>query len=357
MLASMPKIPTEDRRLNVQHLLNITDDTGIFQHCRYAIPNREHGYTLDDNARALIVAACSPQSALVERLPTYLSFVLHCQRSDGLFHNFMSFDRHFLDEVGSFDAHGRTLWALGVLYQTQPRYQKLAEEMLLDLITHLDWQQIPHLRPKAFVILGLLAYLQANPTPPNQCRQLLEKLAEDLLRSWQQTTSQNQTWQWFEHFLSYENARLPQALFAAYLYTGQHKYLTIAKQTTAFLEKIHFDQDYLKLVGNRGWYYPEEGPEARADFDEQPVDAGALVEMFNWAYQATYEMHYLELGQLAFSWYGGRNCHGLALIDPQNGACYDGLTVSGVNLNQGSESTLSYQMALQSLASQPESII
>ncbi len=337
------KLSTHGPVLNPAHLLSMTDDTGLFQHCRYNIPDRNHGYTLDDNVRALIVAAQSDNAALLARLPVYLSFVMYCQRPDGLFRNFMDYDRHFLEEVGSTDSQGRTLWALGVLYREQPEYRILVDEMLTALLPHLS--QLTYLRSKAFAILGFHSYLQA--APDNYLLQAsLEKLADELVQSWQATTAKNPDWHWFEEFLTYENARLPQALFAAYITTGRSLYLTIAQKAAAFLEKIHFERGYLKLIGNQGWLYMGQKV---AEFDEQPVDAGALVEMYQMAYLATDEIAYSRLAQVAFEWYTGRNCHGLALYEPRRGGCYDSLTAQGLNLNQGAESVLSYQMALQSL--------
>jgi len=328
--------------LNPTHLLNITDDTGLFQHCRYSVPDRMHGYTLDDNVRALIVAAGSEHPALLARLDTYLSFVMYCQRPDGLFRNFMGYDRRFLEEVGSADSQGRTVWALGVLYQQCPAYRPLVEPMLKAALPHLS--AITHLRAKAFAILGLHFYLQANPFDQAVQAQL-ERLADDLQACWQ-TNPKETSWQWFEDALTYENARLPQAMFAAFLTTGRKVYLETARQATAFLEKIQFERGYLKLVGNQGWL---QRGQKLAEYDEQPVDAGALVEMFAMAYQATRDNSYRELAHQAFGWYLGRNCNNLALYEPISGGCYDALTKKGVNLNQGAESVLSYQMALHSL--------
>lgn len=326
---------------NPAHLLNMTDDTGMFQHSRYTIPDRRHGYTLDDNARALIVAARSADPALLARLPVYLSFVAYCQRPDGLFRNFMGYNREFLEEVGSPDSQGRTLWSLGVLYAVRPEYRPLADEMLKALLPHLSRLNYP--RTWAFAILGLGAYVQVKPEK-EVCAEL-ERLADKLVACWE-NTSKSENWAWFEDFLSYENARLPQALFAAHLATGKPAYLKVACQSADFLEKVHFRQDYLKLVGNKGWFYRDK---TMAEFDEQPVDAGALVEMYNTAYRVSGLSRYAELAGRAFDWYWGWNCHGQALYDPANGGCYDGLLASGVNLNQGAESVLSYHLALQSM--------
>jgi hypothetical protein len=326
---------------NPAHLLNMTDDTGMFQHCRYTIPDRRHGYTLDDNVRALIVAARSADPALLARLPVYLSFVMYCQRSDGFFRNFMGYNRDFLEEAGSPDSQGRALWALGVLFAERPEYRPLAGEMIKALLPHL--RQLHYPRTWAFAILGLGAYLQMAPEKEGWTE--LERLADKLVESWEQTSKAGD-WLWFEDFLSYENARLPQALFIAHQVTGKPSYLTIARQAVDFLEKIQFQKGYLKLVGNKGWYYRGQ---PMAEFDEQPVDAGALVEMYNTAYHVTGQSHYAELAGRAFDWYWGWNCHNQAMYDPLNGGCYDGLLANGVNWNQGAESVLSYHLALQSM--------
>jgi hypothetical protein len=340
-LATTPE--RDELNTNPAHLLLITDDTGLFQHCRYSIPDYKHGYTLDDNVRAMIVAARTDEPLVAARLPTYLRFVTYCQREDGLFRNFVGYDRRFLEEKGSTDSHGRTLWALGVVYREQPAYRPLAEEMLLALLPQLP-ELRKYARSTAFAILGLHHYLAATPGQPKIEAELVS-LADALLARWQ-TSPKTTNWQWFENSLTYENARLPQALFAAYASTGQKRFLEIAQKAAGFLEKVHFKHDYVKLVGNKGWLFQDQ---AMAEFDEQPVDAGALVELYAQAYAITGAQSYADLAKRCIGWYLGRNCHGLKLYNQETGGCCDALTAGGVNLNQGSESILSYYLAYQSL--------
>jgi hypothetical protein len=317
----------------------MTDDTGMFQHCRYSIPDRRHGYTLDDNVRALLATAQSDDPVLVAQLPVYLSFVMYCQQAEGLFVNFIGYDRKLLESVGSPDSQGRTLWALAGLYLQKPLYRPLVEPMLANLRECLPKLISP--RAMSFALLGLYSYWQVQP---EQIRTELVILADRLVRCWE--TNQQPQWRWFEASLTYENARFPQALFAAYLATGNRRYLNIACQAADFLEELHFKVGYLKLIGNSGWL---KRGQAIAEFDEQPVDAGGLVEMYSLAYQATGENRYADLARCAFDWYTGSNCHNLALYDPVTGGCYDGLVSEGVNYNQGAESVLSYLLAWQSL--------
>lgn len=326
---------------NPAHLLAMTDDTGMFQHCRYSIPDRQHGYTLDDNVRALLAAAQSEDPAVIELLPVYLSFVVYCQQPNGLFVNFMGYDRHFLEATGSPDSQGRTLWALSGLYLEKPIYRSLLEPMREILCQQVMQMTSP--RTLAFALLGLAAYLKAKPED-SSTQTALSFVADRLVGHWEK--SQQPGWYWFEEYITYENARFPQALFAAYVATGNRQYLNIARRAADFLEELHFKKGYLKLVGNAGWLQRGQEP---AQFDEQPVDAGALVEMYALAYQVTGESRYFDLARCAFDWYRGNNYHNLALYDPLTGGVYDGLEVDGVNYNQGAESVLSYLLALQSL--------
>ncbi len=328
--------------INPAYLLTMTDDTGMFQHGRFNIPDRAHGYTVDDNVRALIVAADSNHAAVAARLPIYLGFTTYCQRDDGLFRNFMGYDRRFLEEVGSVDSQGRTLWALGVVYLQRPEYRPLVKNMVERFQPHLA--ELNYIRSKAFAVLGLHYYLQVEPDNRELYLEL-QRLADEIADTWEARTHTPE-WSWFEDGLVYENARLPQALFMAWQTTGQRRYLTIARQAAAFLERVQFEKGYLKLIGNQGWYYQGQ---SKAEFDEQLVDAGALVEMFMTAWEATGETKYSRLAERAFGWFLGDNCHAQALYDPLTGGCYDSLMAEGVNQNQGAESVLAFHLAWQSL--------
>jgi Beta-L-arabinofuranosidase, GH127 len=340
-LTHQPVATNATVKFNPAHILAMTDATGIIQHSYYSIPDRRHGYALDDNVRALIAVAQSQDPALLALLPVYLSFVRHCQQPDGSYLNFMGYDRRFLEAGGSPDSQGRTLWALGTLFLKKPAYRAMLAPMLGAFYKHLA--EISSPRALAFAILGLYPCIVAQPNYA-KAKTTLTELADRLVESWEQ--NQHPGWQWFEKYLTYENARFPQALFAAYLVTKNALYLKVACKAADFLEKVHFEKNYLKLIGNAGWL--KQG-QAIAEFDEQPVDAGALVEMYHLAHQATGETRYLDLAHRAFSWYSGNNCHGIALYNPLTGGCYDGLVSNGVNYNQGAESVLSYLLAWQSL--------
>ncbi len=331
----------EPDNFNPAHFLAMTDDSGMFQHSRFSIPDRHHGYTLDDNVRALLATAQSDDPLLVARLPIYLSFVMYCQQPNGLFVNFLGYDRRFLEEVGSPDSQGRTLWALGGVYLEKPEYRPLLEPMLEALCHQVAQMTSP--RTLAFALLGLTAYLKARPEH-SEIRTELNFVADRLLGYLEK--SERPGWYWFEDYITYENARFPQALFAAYLATEDTRYLNVARKTADFLEEIHFKNGYLKLIGSDGWLNRGQAP---AQFDEQPVEAGGLVEMYTLAYQTTGESRYFDLARCAFDWYSGGNCHKLAVYDPLTGGVYDGLESDGVNYNQGAESVISYLLALQSL--------
>jgi len=329
--------------LTLNHLLRMTDDTGVIQHAVYSVPARRTGYCVDDNARALIVAVqadrvqASPASrALVVR---YLSYLQCSQEPDGSFRNFMSYQRALESEAPSDDCVGRAIWALGVAatLADDDGCRVLAREMLT--------RSLPHARnlgPRgtAQTALGLVSLLMVEPAAAG-ARAMLDSLIAKLTEAYHSNATSD--WRWFEATLTYDNAILPLALFAAYAVTGERATLRAARESLEFLEDVCFAGDRLLLVGNDGWHTLG-GDKAPAD--EQAIDATAFVLAFRCAYAITGDRHYLVRMRQAFAWFLGANRLGEPLYDFVTGGCRDGMGVEHVNQNQGAESTICFLMAL-----------
>jgi hypothetical protein len=352
--------------LQTDYLRNLTDDTGIFQHTKFGIPDRTKGYTTDDNARALIAAVMlyknKSDSVSLDLIHTYLSFIHHSQNEDGSFRNFMDYNRLFNEERGSDDCQGRTLWALGyTLSETcvPDNLQNSCRYMVNQAIPHIQAIQSP--RAMAYAIVGLSYMLEtpgalnyafpydyqektieaANFLPKAILINLVEELASRLHR--QYSIIKGVDWHWFEDILTYGNAMLPWALFKAARLSGRLDLKDTAKESLDFLaSKTYSTQGYFKPIGSHGWLLRH--GEAAA-YDEQPIEACEMLLACREAYGVLGDPKYLYLANLCYEWYLGRNSLNVSLIDPQSGGCYDGIHASGLNLNQGSESIISYSIA------------
>jgi glycosyltransferase involved in cell wall biosynthesis len=329
--------------LRLDHMVRLTDDTGIIQHATYSVPARSSGYCVDDNARALIVAVLADRihgTAETRTLVTrYLSYMHVSQNADGTFNNFMSYARELDTQPASDDCIGRALWGLGTtLWLAEDEgCRLLAREMFM--------RALPHALPigprgTAQAMLGLVQLLAADPGNV-EARELLQTMAAKLLRCYRENASPD--WRWFEPSLTYDNAILPLALFAAYGVTGDRACLRDAREALEFLEEQCCVEDKLHLVGNAGWHC--RGGE-KAGCDEQAIDAAAFVLAFHRAYRVTNDRHYAERTRQAFAWFLGSNRLGLPLYDFETGGCRDGMGMSQLNLNQGAESTLCFLLAL-----------
>jgi glycosyltransferase involved in cell wall biosynthesis len=328
--------------INLDHLNFLTDPVGIIHHAKHSIPNRKTGYTLDDNARALIVAAKhfdlfqSKQS--LSLASTYLSFLHHSQMDDGKFHNFMSYGRRFLDKEGSEDSNGRAIMACGhVLTSKLDNNIKEASKFIFDnAVSHI--YDMGHLRGKAFSIVGLSSYYSIFKN-----KDILEKidhLASSILTTYNENSNEN--WRWFEDKLTYSNGILPESLFYAYSATNNDEYLSAAKESLDFLSKVLIVDGKLVLVGNDGWF--SQGGK-KAIFDQQPVDAEGMVSSYLAAFHSTRNADYLDKANLSFNWFLGKNSIKQMVYDEVTGGCFDGLSEHEINLNQGAESTIAYIMA------------
>jgi glycosyltransferase involved in cell wall biosynthesis len=335
--------------VQLNHLSRMTDDTGMFQHAVFAIPNHHEGYTTDDNARALIVSILVEQldvsgRAEAKKLASrYLAFLwLAFNSTNGRFRNFLSYERRWQEPQGSEDSHGRALWAIGSAV-----HQK-ANEGLRGLAGRLFELAVPAAisftspRAWAFSLFGIQEYL--DRFPGDRAAQRHRKiLADKLLKIYQVTRTPG--WEWFEDSLSYSNARLSQALLLAGERTSNQEWLMAGLESLEWLGKQQrgmVSGDFAP-IGSQG-FYSKGG--SKAAFDQQPLEASATVAACLQAYRATGDERWRTQAWDAFNWFLGRNDLKTALYDATTGGCRDGLHPDRVNENQGAESTLSFLMAL-----------
>lgn len=328
--------------IDLRHFHVLTDDTGILQHARYAIPNREHGYCVDDNARALVVAslhyAVTGETSTARNAAVYLAFLQHALNpASGRFRNFMSFDRQWLEEEGSEDAHGRAIWGLGVAARSAPfeSYRKLAAILLREALPAAARLDSP--RACSFVLLGLDPYLDAVCVD-TAASAILEKFAVTTAARFNANSSDG--WKWCEDVLAYSNAKIAGGLIVAGRRLKDASILDTGLAALEWLFSQHLRTDsHVSLIGNDGW---QSRDGSRADYDQQPVDAMALTIALTEAYRSTSDRMWLNRAHMAVEWFTGRNDIGLPLYDAETGGCRDGLIPHGINQNQGAESTLSW---------------
>ncbi|MBD1366890.1 glycosyltransferase family 4 protein [Mucilaginibacter sp. ZT4R22] len=327
-------------KFSLAHVTRLTDDTGIVQHAKYGIPNLKEGYCVDDNARALIMALMAYQrngsQEAYRLLPIYLSYIHYMQTEDGNFRNFLSFDRRYLDEVGTEDSFGRTIWALGHLIScaASNSYREFALELFHRSYPH--FKALRYLRGMANTIIGISLYLQAYPTDDGMVQEL-KRMTQPLIDAYDNTRSDD--WEWFEESMTYDNAILPLALLHSCEITGDEKAKKIALTTMAFLDKLTLSNGYLSPVGNDGWYH--RGGKFPT-FDQQAIETMAMVLMHFQAYQIFRKPQYIEKMFLSYKWFLGENTLRAPLYDHETKGCCDGLLPTGINRNQGAESTLAY---------------
>ncbi len=335
----------------LDHLLRLTDATGMLQHATHTIPNFAEGYCTDDNARALLLTVhleeLGQTGAEVERLATrYAAFLQAAFNLETMrFRNFLGFDRRWLEENGSEDSHGRALWALGTCVGRSQRrdipewaasHFKLALPAVLDTTSPRTW---------AFALLGIREYLRRFGGD-RLITQVRDTLTARLIDIYDRTATPD--WLWFEEILSYDSARLPQALIATGRAGGNVRALEVGLHTLGWLVTVQTaPQEHFRAVGSNGFY--RKGQQ-RARFDQQPVEANATVSACLEAYRATQDAIWVKEARSAFEWFLGRNDLGQELYDPTTGGCFDGLQEDRVNRNQGAESTLAFLLSLAEMS-------
>jgi uncharacterized protein YyaL (SSP411 family) len=337
--------PIVEAIIPLDHLCRLTDCFGMIQHADHAVPDYETGYTTDDNARALLAALkhyrLHEDKLSRELAARYLAFLKFVQREDGRFRNFLGYDKRFLDEEGSEDTFERSLCALAYLlcYPPCSSLVNTAEQMFNLALPHVERMESP--RGRACSLIALYWWAQARPQELERAREMARPLADYLVNRYNE--HRRSDWEWILPEMTYGNAKLPEALFRAWQLLGDEKYLEVAKRTFGFLCEKTFVEDVLCVVGNNGWYsHQDHRPPL---YDQQPIDAMAMVEAALAAYDATREAEYLRRAQISLEWFFGRNLQGKPLYDEKTGGCFDGLTETGVNQNRGAESTLALLLA------------
>ncbi len=334
--------------IKLDYLRRMTDDTGMLQHAKYTVPDRTHGYCVDDNARALIVAVTLQDlqpldSALSGLAAIYLSFLGHAFNGQtGRFRNFMSYDRHWLEETGSADSHGRAVWGLGVAValardKGQVGFAVDLFHRALDATEHFT-----HPRAIAFTIIGIHAYL-SHYSGDSSAKRMRKILSDRLMQQFRDFA--NEDWPWCEATLTYDNARLPQALLLSGQWLPDREMLEMGLRALDWLKRIQTDETggHFAAIGNQGWFL-RGGSKAR--FDQQPIEAAAMVDACIEAFNCTRDEAWSTYAYRCLNWYQGENDLGVSLCDYATGGCRDGLEAQGANENQGAESTLCWLTAL-----------
>jgi glycosyltransferase involved in cell wall biosynthesis len=339
--------PRELPELKLDHLMRMTDSTGVFQHAVFGVPNFSEGYCTDDNARAFILAVLLSElgenAESARTLATTSAAFLHhaFDVKTKRFHNHMSFERGWLDAQGSDDCQGRALWALGTGVGRSPfrSFQMMAGQLFAQALPSL--MELTSPRAWAFGLIGIHEYLRrlSGDSLVNQTRETLTSRLMDHFER-----SSHPDWRWFEEELSYDNAKLAHALILSGSATGQAAVFERGLEALRWLNEIQTsEKGHFRPIGSNGFY--RRGG-ARATFDQQPVEAQAMASACLEAYRATSDIWWFEQAQRAFDWFIGWNDLGLELYSPESGGCGDGLHVDRVNGNQGAESTLAFLLSL-----------
>jgi len=333
--------------INLNHIKLMTTETGIIQFSKINHPDRCSGYTLDDNARAMISMCMylifSGDKKSISLIKKYLSFIKLCLQPDGNFLNYLDSDNKFTSQNGEVnldDSNGRAIWALGYLISLK---DQLPRNISIEAIA-LFQRAIPQMESKyspramAFIIKGLFFYTKSIKSPENIT--LIKTLSDRLVEMYKHESGEK--WHWFEGYLTYANSILPEAMLYAWLLTGELIYKEIAKSSLSFLLSKTFNENGIEVISNKNWLLKGQ---TASRFGEQPIDVAYTILTLSKFYDAFSEEDYLLKMETAFNWFLGNNRLQQIIYNPCTGGCYDGLEETHVNLNQGSESTISYLMA------------
>ena len=333
--------------INLNHLRLLTDDTGIIQHSRFIVPDRTHGYCTDDNARALIAVIKAqklmPDDPTLHTLTCkYLSFLNYAfNESNGRFRNFMTYDRKWLESEGSEDSHARALWALGETIAFSESENLVGMALWLFEISMPMMEAFKSPKALAIGLMGIHAYLKRFGGG-SEVRRLLKLLSERLYNQYE--TNATDDWPWLEDTLSYANGKIPLGLMISGHWLKDSKMVEAGFNSLEWLVEIQKDPTgHFVPIGNQGWYN-KKGHKAR--FDQQPIEAQAMISACIEAHNLTGDEKWESEAQGCLEWFLGKNDHRIKLYDYKTGGCYDGLMSNRANQNQGAESTLSWLLSL-----------
>ncbi len=333
--------------IKLDHIIDLTDDTGILQHAVYTVPDRRHGYCTDDNARALMVAALSRSYLLNEEKPLlnlcarYLSFLDYAfNEQTNRFRNFMNYDRTWFEKNGSEDSHGRSLLGLGTTIA------QINDAGVLGLSVRLFKKALPSIelfnsiRAVAYSLIGINYYLRRF-SGDSEVRRTRSALAEKLLHGF--IKHGNPEWLWCEEILAYGNASIPQSLILSGCGMDDYEMIDKGLQILEWLYDLQHIDNHFVPIGNNGWYKKNSTP---ARFDQQPIEAQTMIDACVEAYTATGSAVWIDRAKTCFNWFLGNNDLGISLYNPRTGGCRDGLMPDGINENEGAESTLAWLLSL-----------
>ena len=332
--------------INLNHINKLTTESGMIQFSKINVPDLSTGFTLDDNARALIAMCMQFENSNdendLEKIFIYFQFIKYCLQTNGCFLNYVDLDGNFTKqnyETNLADSNGRAIWALGYLISQNNLPDSLVKEAKLLFNTSiLQAENVHSTRSMAFIIKGLFYY---NKSINNlNYNELIELLANRLVQMYKHESTSK--WQWFESYLTYGNSILPEALLMAFIITKNYKYQEIAIESFDFLLFNTFNSKGIKVISNRSWL--QKGGISAA-YGEQPIDIAYTIFALQLFYENTLNIEYLNKIEIAFNWFLGQNHLHQVVYNPCTGGCYDGLEEHTVNLNQGAESTVSYLMA------------
>jgi hypothetical protein len=340
---------------SLEHLVALTDETGLLQHAIRDVPNREYGYCTDDVSRGFIVACGAARHTKLRnealRLARiYLSFLHDAQLPDGRFHNFMSYDRRWLDEVGTEDSIGRAIWSLGIGVRHAPRsaWRDLCAMMLERAVPIVG--SLNHLRSLAYASLGLSEAYRSPQGHRPSIGAALREIGTRLAAA--NDASRAPDWEWLEPTMTYDNARLPEALLRIGQTLEDDDLIARGLRTFEFYQAIVVEDGVFVPIGNGGWY-PRGGYRAR--YGQQPIEAAAMVDASLVAHALSDDVRYRRLADIALEWFYGRNSRNVVMA--AGGGSFDGLDELGVNRNMGAESTLAYLSSALALAQPAEEVL
>lgn len=333
--------------INLKHINRMTTDFGMIQFAEISDPDLASGYTIDDNARALIAVAkhfkLTGKFSDLPLINIYLKFIVFCQQEDGSFLNYVTTDKQFFDknkDENLEDSNGRAIWALGEFLSLKQlldfNLQAQVETAFKKAIPTIEFLQSP--RAISFCIKGLYFYYHFKKD--EAILKLITKLADNLVSKYRGVSSED--WQWYEEYLTYANAVIPEAMLLAGDSTNNILFKEIAIKTFDFLLKTTLNGEEIKVISNRGWHHKGKD---KNHFGEQPIEIAYTILALNTFYKIESNKDYSNKIAIAFNWFLGENHLNQIIYNPITGGCYDGLEEHQVNLNQGAESTVSYLLA------------
>jgi len=324
--------------IKLEHIKKLTDNFGIIQFANHASPSKNSGYTLDDNSRALIFSSLHNQifksKDSFDLSNIYLDFIENARDENGNFKNQHKNNEEKTNPYSE-DSFGRMIWGLGFAVNKSKNWKIIEKSKKLFECSFEKVSDLKSPRAKAFALIGLAHYYKEFKNKSLFVK--IKEVANDLVTLYNNESSKS--WKWFESYLTYANAKLPEALFLAYEITKDMRYLKIGKDSLKFLSDLCIINEKLNPIGEKGWYNRDD---KRAFFDQQPIDASSMVQAFLTAYTITKNPDYYDKAVISFNWFLGHNHLNQMIYDEATGGCSDGLGKHSLNFNQGAESTVSY---------------